>query len=134
MKSAVVVLLAAFTAACVSTNAAVMNERLVRPAISADSVVIYRGEDQVPRKYDEIAILNSKASAEWTDEAKMFKSMRQKAANLGANGIVLHDMKDPGTGAKVAHALLGTSANRKGQAIAIYVHAPGADSAATAGH
>ena len=86
MKSAVVVLLAAFTAACVSTNAAVMNERLVRPAISADSVVIYRGEDQVPRKYDEIAILNSKASAEWTDEAKMFKSMRQKAANSGPTG------------------------------------------------
>lgn len=29
-------------AACVSTNAAIMNNRLIRPAITPDSVVLYR--------------------------------------------------------------------------------------------
>ncbi len=111
--------------ACVSTNAAVMNRQLVRPAINPDSVIVYRTAEQVPRPYDEIALLNSKGDAEWTNESKMMKSMQKKAAELGANGIILGDTKEPGTGARVAKALLGTSANRRGKAIAIYVHAVG---------
>lgn len=117
--------------ACVSTNAAVMNTSSIRPAIHPDSVVIYRAADQVPRKYEEIAILNSKGDVDMTDEAKMFKSMRKKAAELGANGVILGEMKDPGTGAKVAKVLIGTSANRKGKSVAIYVHPPGKDSVTT---
>jgi uncharacterized protein YbjQ (UPF0145 family) len=66
-----------------------------------------------------------------TDEAKMFKSMRKKAAELGANGVILGEMKDPGTGAKVAQVLFGTSANRKGKSVAIYVYPPGKDSVTT---
>lgn len=113
------------TAACVTTNAAVMNERLVRPSINADSVVLYRSPQEVPRRYDEVAIPNSKGDAELTDEAKMYNSMRKKAAELGANGVILENTKGPpppGTDTKVAKALLGTGANRKGAAIAIYVH------------
>jgi hypothetical protein len=117
--------------ACVSTNAAVMNTSLIRPAIHPDSVVIYRTADQVPRKYDEIALLNSKGDVDMTDEAKMFKSMRKKAAELGANGVILGEMKDPGTGAKVAKVLIGTSANRKGKSVAIYVYPQGKDSVTT---
>lgn len=83
------------TAACVTTNAAVMNERLVRPSINADSVVLYRSPQEVPRRYDEVAIPNSKGDAELTDEAKMYNSMRKKAAELGANGVILENTKGP---------------------------------------
>ena len=123
MKSAYLVVGAVLVAAaCVTTNAAVMNKQLVRPAINPDSVVLYRTRQEAPRPYDEVAILNSKGDADWTDEAKMYNSMRKKAAELGANGVIVENTKDPGTGAKVAKALLGTSANRKGEAVAIYVH------------
>ncbi len=123
MKNAYAVVAAVvLTAACVTTNAAVMNKQLVRPAISADSVILYRTPQEVKRPYDEVAILNSKGDADLTDESSMYSSMRKKAAQLGANGVILENTKDPGTGAKVAKALLGTSANRKGEAIAIYVH------------
>jgi len=123
MKNAYVALAAlVVTAACVTTNAAVMNKQLLRPAISPDSVILYRTPAEVKRPYDEIAILNSKGDADLTDESTMYNSMRKKAAQLGANGVILENTKDPGTGAKVAKALLGTSANRKGEAIAIYVH------------
>jgi len=64
----------------------------------------------------------------------MYKSMRQSAAKLGANGVIVSGMKDPSTGSKVAHALLGTSSSRKGQAIAIFVHPVGADSSVTTSH
>ena len=105
-----------------STDAAVMNKQLVRPAIKADAVVLYRTPQQVPRPYDEVAILNSKGDADWTDEAKMYRSMRKKAAKLGANGVIIENTKEPGTVARVAKALLRISADRKGNALAIYVH------------
>lgn len=123
MKTAyAVVAVVVVAVACVTTNAAVMNKGLVHPSISADSVVLYRTPQEVPRPYDEVAILNSKGDADLTDESAMYNSMRKKAAQLGANGVIIENTKDPGTGAKVAKALLGTSANRKGEAVAIYVH------------
>ena len=51
----------------------------------------------------------------------MINSQRKKAAELGANGVILGQMKDASTSAQVFQALLGTSANRKGGAIAIYI-------------
>jgi len=40
---------------------------------------------------------------------------------LGANGILLDSVSEPTTGAQVAHVLLGTSADRHGKAVAIYI-------------
>ena len=50
----------------------------------------------------------------------MIDKIREEAGKLGANAIILQKMEEPSTGRKVASALLGTSADRKGQAIAIY--------------
>ena len=87
MKSAyAVVAVVVVAVACVTTNAAVMNKGLVHPSISADSVVLYRTPQEVPRPYDEVAILNSKGDADLTDESAMYNSTRKKAAQLGANG------------------------------------------------
>jgi hypothetical protein len=107
--------------ACVSTNATVLNKSLTRPPIAKDAVIIYSSADKVPGKYDEVAVLNSKGDESMTDERKMYESMRSEAAKLGANGVILQETKDPGTGSKVAHALIGTSSNRHGKAMAIYV-------------
>lgn len=107
--------------ACVSTNATVLNKSMTRPPIPKDSVVIYTSADKVPGKYDEVAVLNSKGDEGMTDERKMYESMRSQAAKLGANGVILQETKDPGTGSKVAHVLIGTSSNRHGKSVAIYV-------------
>jgi hypothetical protein len=106
---------------CVHTNATVLNKSLTRPPIAKDAVVIYSSAEKVPGKYDEVALLNSRGDAGTTDERKMYESMRSEAAKLGANGVILQETKDPGTGSKVAHALIGTSSNRQGKAMAIYV-------------
>ncbi len=90
--------------------------------MNLDKVAIYRTTGQVPGKYDEIALLTSSGDAAMTDEEKMYASMRRMAGELGANGIILESVTEPGTGSKVAHALIGTSADRKGKAIAIFVY------------
>ena len=46
--------------------------------------------------------LGSKGESSWTDEAAMFRSMRKKAAELGANAIILDAVSEPSAGARVA--------------------------------
>lgn len=106
--------------ACVSTQATMLSGS-ARPPITEDQVKIYRTADQIPGRYEEVALLTSAGDYSMTNEAEMFASMRKKAAALGANGVLLQQVVEPTTGAKVANAFLGTSANRKGESIAIYV-------------
>jgi len=107
--------------ACVSTNAAVLNSAQTLPAVCPDGVLIFTDSSKVGKPYQEVAVLNSKGSYEYTNERKMIESQRKAAAKLGANGVILGTMQDPGTGAKVWNALLGTPANRQGKAIAIFI-------------
>lgn len=93
-----------------------------RPETNPDEIVIYRTANKVPGKYKEIALLHSKGDSLYTDEADMFKSMRKKAAEVGANAIILDAISEPSAGAKVAGAFLGTGSDRKGSAVAIFVY------------
>lgn len=115
--------------ACVSTQAVRLGTGPIRAPIAADKVTIYRTSDQVKAKYEEIALLSSSGDNSMTSEEALYASMRKKAAEMGANGIILQSVEDAGTGAKLAHAILGTSADRKGKAIAIFVFPASADSA-----
>lgn len=109
-------------AACVHTNTTVLDAANIREPIDPADVVIYTTAGRVPGDYEEIALLNSKADSASTSEAQMFKSMRKKAAKLGANAIILDAVSEPTVGAKIAAAVLfGTGAERKGKALAIYV-------------
>lgn len=115
-------LLTGAMAACVTTRATRLGTGSARPAIPPEQVAIYRTAAQVPGHYEEVALLTSSGSASMTDEAQMFESMRKKAAALGANGVILDALTEPGAGVKVAAAVLGVAApDRKGKAIAIYV-------------
>lgn len=110
-------------AACVQTNATMLGVApAARPKVAPDSVRIYRTADQVKARYDEIALLNSTGESSWTNEAGMLQSMRKKAGDLGANGIILDAINEASAGAKVAGAFLGTGSQRKGRSIAIWVY------------
>lgn len=111
--------------ACVTTNATRLGGGPTRPRIDPEQVVIYRSAEQVPGRYEEVAILHSEGEASWTNEEGMYKSMRKKAGEMGANAIVLDAVSEPSAGAKIAGAFFGTGAERKGKAIAIYVFPSG---------
>ena len=86
-----------------------------------DAVRIYSSPSRVGVEYQEIALLNSTGLTNWTTESGMMKSMREKAAELGANGIIMGNIDEPGAGAKVAAQVLGAYTERKGKSVAIYV-------------
>ena len=75
-------------AACAS-SAIVVGK--VRPAISPDQVKIYL---HPPKKYEEIAALESSSKSSWafTPQGKMdvvIQRLKEEAAKLGANGVLL---------------------------------------------
>jgi hypothetical protein len=107
-------------AACVTVNKSILsNTRMMRP-VTKDQVQVFFSSDTIPA-HERIAILNGKGDEMLTNESQLIDKLREEAGKLGANAIILNEVKDPGTGAKVAKALIGTAANRKGAAIAIYV-------------
>ena len=107
--------------ACVSTQATRLGNGMIRPPVPPDQVAIYRTAEQVPGKYEEVALLSSKGDYSSTDEEKMYRSMREKAGEMGANAIILQSVQEPSTGSKVARVLIGVPANREGKSIAIFV-------------
>lgn len=118
-------------AACVQTNATLLNPSPVaRATVDPATVRIYRTADQIGHRFEELAILNSTGESSWTNEHNMLESMRRKAGALGANAIILDDIREASAGAKVAGAFLGTGSERKGRSVAVFVFYP--DSAAAA--
>ena len=107
--------------ACTRTNAALMDNSIRLERTCPDAVKIYTTPAQVGATYQEVALLNSAGNTGFTSESGMIKSMRKKAAEVGANGIIMGNIDEPGAGAKVAAAIFGTGAERKGKSVAIFV-------------
>ena len=106
---------------CVSTNAAVLDSTVTYQKICPDGVRIFTSAQRVTSDYREVALLHSKGESSWTSERGMATSQRKKAAELGANGIIIGETKEPNAGTKIIGSLLGTGSERKGAALAIYV-------------
>lgn len=107
---------------CVAVTSTQLGKPTSRAAVPTADVAIYRTAQQVPGKYEEIALLNASGDYDLTDESQMYSQMRKEAGKLGANGIILDSISEPTTGAKVAQFFVGTEADRKGKAIAIFIY------------
>ena len=108
--------------ACVSTQAVRLGTTAARQPVSPDKVAIYRTAELVPGRYEEIALLSSSGDQSFTSEGQMYDSMRKKAGQMGANAVVLQQVKDASTAAQIGASLGLSSADRKGKAIAIFVY------------
>lgn len=121
IRTALMFIAAAGLTGCVSVSATRLGTSAIRPPVSPDQVAIYRTAQQVGAPYQEVALLDAAGDYAYTSEEKMFAKLRQKAGALGANGVILDSITEPSTGAKVARFLIGTPAERRGKAVAIYI-------------
>jgi hypothetical protein len=132
----VTVVLASILTACASSHVLIGTQR---PPISPDQVRVYI---HPPARYEEVAIVDasSKESFAFSDQQKMNKviyRMKEEAAGLGANGLLLEGVGDmyagsvgSGFGSATANGNtayssgLGVSAGvfqKTGKGMAIYV-------------
>jgi hypothetical protein len=118
----------------VSTNASLMDPTLRLAKTCPAAIKLFSSPDRVQEPYREVAMLNSAGQTSYSSESDMIKSMRERAATVGANGIILTGIDEPSAMAKLAGTvaqiaadasgqLATISAERKGQAMAIYVSA-----------
>jgi hypothetical protein len=132
MKPQLLIVSAVITAvaACVSTNATVLDPTIKLARTCPDAVRLYTTPARVPSTYREVALLNSKGESNWSNEEQMMESMRKKAAELGANGIILDNIDEPSALTKVIGHVAKTGTQRKGKALAIYIPSDSASAAA----
>jgi hypothetical protein len=121
MRALAPAVLVAVVVGCVHTNAAVLDPTTLYQKTCSKAVQVYTSAGRVPSAYREVALLASKGESSWTDERGMITSQRKKAAQVGANGIILGETAEPKAGTKIIGALFGTGAERKGKAIAIWI-------------
>jgi hypothetical protein len=84
--------------ACAGSSAVVVGK--ARPAISAEQVKIY---SEAPKKFEQIAILESSSQASWAVTAQgktdvVIARLKEEAAKLGANGVLLQGFGDKSGG------------------------------------
>jgi hypothetical protein len=115
---------------CVATRATPLGAPVSRPAVPADSVVVYRTVDQVPGKYTEIAMVEADGGNLYAGNA-LLAALRKKAGALGANGIVLLSSREPTSGsARVTGGgappadVEASSGSYRTSVVAIYVSRP----------
>ncbi|HLA62971.1 MAG TPA: hypothetical protein VK610_00975 [Rhodothermales bacterium] len=108
-------------AGCVQTQATMLGGQTY-PPITEDQVRIYLNVDEIPGRYDQVAILHAQGATGYTNESQMYEALRRRAARIGANGVVVGNINEPGAGAQVAAAVFGMTTTRRGEALAIYVY------------
>ena len=97
------------------------------PAISlsptcTDAVAVYPDRDHVPYDYYEVALITAQGNSVYTGNGDLLKAMRSKAASVGANGLAINSLGATHATVKVIGAAVGgNDAERKGQAIAIWM-------------
>jgi hypothetical protein len=108
---------------CVSAKATLLNPDVRFDPVPWQDVRVYYDEADVKGEFETIAIIRSEGKEVFTTEAQMLKKMRKKAGALGANGVILKGIKDPGDLERMADEVSGGLGlgSRKIQAIAIRV-------------
>jgi len=106
---------------CAASSAVVVGNS--RPAIVSSEVKIYL---HPPKKYQEIALIDASSKSSWavTDQGKMDKvieRLKEEAAKVGANGVLLNGtgQMQTGGGAITTFNATNTGSSTYGQAFTV---------------
>ena len=83
---------------------------------------VFADSERVPYDYYEVALITAEGNSVFVGNGDLLKSIRNQAARVGANGIVIDALGATHATVKVVGAALGSNdAERKGRAIAIWM-------------
>ena len=98
------------------------NSALTLAPTCANAVPVYASSDKVPYDYYEVAVITAEANSVYNGNGDLLKSVRNQAARVGANGVVIDSLGTTHATVKVLGAALGGhDAERKASAIAIWM-------------
>src|SRR5437016_5645777 len=116
-----VTLLLAMTACGARSHIVARKPALTLVPTCADAVPVY-SSDKVPYDYYEVALITAEGNSVYTGNGDLLKSVRNQAAGVGANGVVLDSFGASHATVKVLGAAIGSNdAERKARAVAIWM-------------
>ena len=118
-----IVLTAFALAACgARTRIVATNPALALAPTCADAVPVYPDNAHVPYDYYEVALITTEGNSVYNGNGDLLKAIRNKAAGLGANGVVVDSLNATHATVRIIGAAVGASdADRKGRAVAIWM-------------
>jgi len=122
VRLATPIIFATLTACGVGAHIVTRNSALPLAPTCADAVRVYPSRELVPYDYYEVALIAAEGNSVYSGNGDLLKSIRNAAASLGANGVVVDSLRATHSTVKVLGAALGSNdAERKGQAVAIWM-------------
>ena len=95
-----------------------------RASTCDEAIDVYTSRGAVPHDYYEVAWITGEGNSVYTSDNKITAQIKKKAAEAGANAIIVNDFKESGATTKVIGAALGSnSADAKVSALAVYMPA-----------
>src|SRR3979409_2595522 len=120
--AAYIAFVAALAACATQSRIVATNPALALSPTCTEAVDVYADRDHVPYDYYEVALVTARGNSVYTGNGDILKAMRSKAASVGANGLVINSLGATHATVKVIGAAVGgNDAERKGQAIAIWM-------------
>lgn len=106
----------------VRTHTTDISPSMSRAATCDEAIDTYTSRAQVPHDYYELAWISAEGNSVYASDGKIAAQIRKKAAQVGANAIIINDFKESGATTKVIGAALGgRTADTKTSALAIYM-------------
>ena len=98
------------------------NAELSLAPTCADAVSVFPCRDKIPYDYYEVALIDAEGNSVYVGNGDILKSVRNQAAGLGANGVLVDSLAATHATVKVLGAAVGgKDAERKARAIAIWM-------------
>jgi hypothetical protein len=115
----------AFTAACgVKSRTTDVNPSVERAPTCEAAIASYATRAEVPYDYYELAWVEAEGNSVWTTDNQLRKEIREGAAKVGANAVIINPVTQSKAGIKVLGEAVGAkSATAKASGLAIYMPA-----------
>jgi hypothetical protein len=124
IKGITLACLLAISSACAGVRKTTtnLNPSLNRAPTCASAIAAYNSRAQVPYDYYEVAWIQAEGNSVWTTNNQLQQQIRNGAAKVGANAVIVNPTQQAKSTVKVLGEALGTkSATSKASALAIYM-------------
>jgi hypothetical protein len=126
-RVATAMLLIAVGACSVKSSSTDISPSINRNPTCENAVAVYNSRAEVPNSYYELAWVTAEGNSVWTTDAQLRSEMRKRAAQSGANGIIVNAVSQNKTGVNVLGEAVGANtATQRASGLAIWIPA-GAD-------
>lgn len=99
-----------------------INPSMSRAPTCAQAIAVYNSRADVPYDYYELAWIQAEGNSVWTTDNQLQTQIRNGAAKVGANAVVINPVTQSKSTVKVLGEAVGTkSATQKASALAIYM-------------